>query len=133
VSGGSGGLEGIAGGAVVEKVWKLAYVPVTANVMLRTHWRGQRQERKTWSVLIATVGPAPRRAPWKARVVIQVQRPSLQDPDNATASVKPILDAMVGRGWLTDDSSVHLELEVREEVSRVAGTTIKWTVLEERG
>lgn len=62
-----------------------------------------------------------------------MRRRRIQDPDNRVASLKPVLDALVARGWLTDDSSVHLELEVKEEVSKVAQTTIRWTVLEERG
>jgi Holliday junction resolvase RusA-like endonuclease len=50
----------------------------------------------------------------KVRVKITVYRGKEQDPDNAVASVKPILDALVEAGWLRDDTSEWLVLEVEE-------------------
>lgn len=132
---GASHLEPKCGGdGISEKWWVIPYVPVSANEMLRMHWTRRRQEKKTWLGWFGIAARRFGRAPWKARVSIQVRRGELQDPDNAVASVKPLLDALRARGWLYDDSGVHLELEVKEEVSSVHQTTVTWNVLQmERG
>lgn len=62
------------------------------------------------------------------RIRITVFRWNRQDPDNAVASVKPLVDALVARGWAVDDSARWLELEVREEIERGRRrrTVIEW-------
>ena len=48
------------------------------------------------------------------RLSIVVYRRTRQDPDNAYASVKNLLDALVKEGWLEDDSPQLLSLRVSE-------------------
>jgi hypothetical protein len=113
------------------RVWCMPRTPLTANAYLRLHWAARRREGAAWSAYLAAhAGPAPSGRPLRARLSVVVRRRRLQDPDNAVASLKPLLDALVRRGWLADDSGVHLELEVREEVSKVSQTWVKWEVLE---
>ena len=56
---------------------------------------------------------------------IVVYRRTRQDPDNAYASVKNLLDALVKEGWLEDDSPELLSLRVfeREEPRKVEQRT----------
>lgn len=120
-------------GFPTPRVWCLPYAPVTANRYLRMHWTRRRLEGHAWhSYIVGYAGRPPDSPPRKARVSIVVRRKRLQDPDNAYASCKPVLDALVRRGWLWDDSGRHLELDVREELLPSADawkTSIKWEVI----
>jgi hypothetical protein len=63
------------------------------------------------------------------RVEIVVYRRMRQDPDNAYASVKPLLDELVRAGWLEDDSADFLSLKVSEcvEARKAAErTVVRW-------
>jgi hypothetical protein len=65
--------------------------------------------------------------PGRARLEVKVYRWSLQDPDNAQASLKQLIDALVKEGWLADDSPRHLGLALSEEVDREwQRTEITW-------
>ena len=60
-------------------------------------------------------------------ISILCYRKGLQDPDNAVASVKPLVDALVARGWAVDDSAKWLTLEVAEKIDRAnTRTEITW-------
>ena len=52
---------------------------------------------------------------WHSTLRFTVYRSRLQDPDNAVASLKPIIDAIRRLGWLTDDSEKYLTLVSRQE------------------
>jgi len=113
-------------------------VPVTANAAAQMHWAARGREREAWSMEIraqTTPGPwfyAKREDSEKLRaaVEIEVTRKRRQDPDNAVASVKRLVDALKGQGWLVDDSSAWLDLKVTEVVGKVPRTVIRWRILE---
>ncbi|MFI5270030.1 MAG: hypothetical protein ACHQ7M_21850, partial [Chloroflexota bacterium] len=44
------------------------------------------------------------------------RRRPVRDVDNATASLKPVLDGLVAGGLLVDDGPDHLSLHVRQEL-----------------
>jgi len=52
---------------------------------------------------------------WHSTLRFTVYRSRLQDPDNAVASLKPIIDAICKLGWLTDDSEEYLTLVSKQE------------------
>lgn len=63
----------------------------------------------------------------KVRLEILVYRKALQDPDNAVASCKFLVDALVSRGWAVDDSREWLDCRVTEEIDREnTRTEIHW-------
>jgi hypothetical protein len=64
----------------------------------------------------------------KVDLRVLVHRRHRQDPDNAYASVKNLLDALVHEGWLEDDSSdcLSLEVEEREEPRKADEKTVVW-------
>jgi len=94
----------------------LKTVPRTANRLLRCHWGTRARENKRLrNHLVATAGHARfGDTVGKQRVRITVHRRRLQDPDNAVASVKGLVDGLVRLGWLRDDSAEWCELEVKE-------------------
>ena len=101
--------------------WSFEKVPMTANKVGR-HWRYRYSEKKSWSEWIfATAGNGPwlyestELEPEPVKLAVTVWRTRLQDPDNAMASLKPLLDALKHRGWLADDSSEYLELTLSEK------------------
>jgi hypothetical protein len=126
-------LEVIVGGDGVKlRDWSMPCVPETANRKLRQHWSERRKERAKWAALLATGGPPLRPAPWKSWVEIHVWRKRCQDPDNAVASVKQLVDALRSRGWIYDDDETHLRLAVIECLAPQQKTNVRWGVLEEQ-
>lgn len=122
--------------------WTFPRVPITLNRLVKGHWRVKHGERVRWGkeVLAIPKGPWHKddwRRHWspahhRARLRITMHRWSLQDPGNREGSVKPLVDALVSRGWLMDDSDKWLELEVREEVERKRQRTeVEWSVLDD--
>jgi len=65
----------------------------------------------------------------RVRVIISVQHRQLLDPDNLYAAVKPILDSLVGLGWLRDDSEEHIELQAVQIKGEVAKTVIRMELI----
>ena len=62
---------------------------------------------------------------------ILCHRKALQDPDNAVASCKYLVDALVARGWLVDDSEEWMDLKVEEKIDRKnTRTEIRWEASE---
>lgn len=81
-------------------------------------------------MLAIPIGPFTGGEAGRVRLNISVYRWNRQDPDNAVASVKPLIDALVERGWLSDDSPRWLELAVREEIDRgEQRTEVEWMLL----
>ena len=103
-----------ARGAPMRK-WKIPRVPKSANKMLRSHWGARRRDEESWREHVRRAcGRRKRRFRRKVRLSIIVHRQRRQDPDNAQASVKNLLDALVREGWLADDSSEFLSFTVTE-------------------
>ena len=110
--------------------WTFRRVPRGANKLLRAHWAVRRREEKAWQILIRSVCGRPQaKVEARVRLEVTVRRPRLQDPDNAYASLKPVLDALVSEGWLKDDSCEWLDLSMREVVEKERGrrrTEVVW-------
>ena len=112
------------------KFWTIPRIPKSANKMLRAHWAQRRQDQESWREHVRkSCGRRRRRFEGKVRLSIMVYRRTRQDPDNAYASVKNLLDALVKEGWLEDDSPKLLSLRVgeREEPRKVdKRTEVLW-------
>ncbi len=104
----------------------LPRLPLTANERLRLHWAAQRRDGKSWREALLAAGRPPREPPARAVVRLTIHRRRLQDPDNQVASVKPILNALVARGWLVDDSADHVDPHVEECKGLAVGTVVEW-------
>ena len=102
------------------------FLPMLPNQLLRAHWRRQNRERDTWRMLV-TKFPKQSEPPHRARVLIIRHSTHQPDQDNLFASVKWILDSLVERGQLMDDSPEHLELTVQWQRAKrgQGGTTIE--------
>ena len=111
--------------------WTFPRVPKSANRMLRAHWGVRRRDRWNWRKHVRAVcGKPPEKMRGRVRLDIVVSRRRRQDPDNAYASVKPLLDVLVREGWLEDDSPECLSLEVTECTERRSGrqrTEVGWS------
>lgn len=109
--------------------FSLPTLPITRNERDRLHWAARRKERARWKSLIASVaGRAPRRKE-KMVLCIYFSRPGrLQDPDNAQASAKDVIDALRSLGWIWDDSEKWLALTVIESPGEI-GTSGETEVL----
>ena len=61
---------------------------------------------------------------------ITVFRNRLQDPDNAIASLKPLIDAIKCAGWLVDDDCARLVLKAQQvKCTKVEQRTeVKWRI-----
>jgi len=110
------------------KTWTIQKLPSALNQRNKWHWAKRARETKDWRLLVrAACGlPGTGEVQGKHRVTITMYRKRLQDPDNATASVKPVLDALVAWGWLVDDSNEYVDLTVKEEKAKVQRTEIHW-------
>ena len=105
-------------------------VPASQNRQLRMHWRTRRQANETlglyllsaasdWAEENGVTAPLFRKsgtAP-PARIHVTMWRSKLQDPDNAVACLKGLIDKMVRMGALHDDTREWMErLDVEERV-----------------
>ena len=101
----------------------LPKVPISLNRLMRSHWRVRVREKKRWmELLLAKIG----KNRWKPRrythMKIIVHTTHLQDEDNLTGSLKPLIDAMKpqnvkgtgGLGLIIDDNPDNLWLEVEQ-------------------
>jgi len=89
-------------------------IPLTRNQADQSKWWGRHRQTKLWRTEILVAFGRRAVPPKKAHVDITVYRGKSQDPDNLVASMKPILDALVKCGWLTDDNDAGVVLSVRE-------------------
>jgi len=119
--------------------WVFPIVPKIAN--RSKHWRTRHGERRRWGKAMLVLRPGPFMAMRagelvrirKVRLTIEVWRWNKQDPDNAVASLKPLLDALKQHGWLVDDSETWLEFTLTEHITRARGarrTVITWEALD---
>ena len=105
-------------------------VPISLNRMLRQHWAVRRRYNQRWYNAVAyTVllehGPLIEPVTDRRRLSIWLHRKRLLDPDNATASVKPIVDAMCRTGLIVDDSEKYIHLEVVQVTDKPEKTVIE--------
>lgn len=101
--------------------WRFFRGVLTGNGALRAHWRERQRERDAWRLLVLSVcGRGQVAVSERAEVSITLRPRRRQDPDNAYASVKPILDSLVHWGWLYDDCEAFLELQV-SQAQRIDG------------
>lgn len=93
-------------------------LPPSQNQLLRMHWAQRSRISGEWFLLIPN-NPEANRSTQKMRVefVFQKTRGPKSDPDNLVARVKIPLDALVRRGWITDDDPTHLDLHVSEVIT----------------
>ena len=97
----------------IFRVW---FAPLTANEMLRMHFMERAAEKARWRSALRIAAKklnGPRDGKPK-RLQIVVFRAGLQDEDNKWASVKPVVDALMGSGWIADDRKSMLDLRVDE-------------------
>lgn len=88
------------------------YVPPSPN-QLRGSWPVIRRVRQdsAWAVAASLGRNRPAAMSRRARVDAAIHQHGVAgDPDNNTARIKPILDELVRRGVLVDDSEEWLEL-----------------------
>lgn len=117
-----------ARGAPLRK-WTIPRIPRSANKMLRSHWAQRRKDKESWREHVQRAcGQRKRRFTGRVRLSILVYRQRLQDPDNAYASVKNLLDALRNEGWLANDSPGLLSLNVTEQVEprKLKHRTVLW-------
>lgn len=96
----------------------LPVLPMTANERERSHWGALKREKDDWTLMIRNCPQATRQLPGGdmrlVEVVFQKTRGPLSDKDNLHFRCKSILDALTRRGWILDDSPLHIELKVSE-------------------
>lgn len=89
------------------------------NKMLRRHWSVDRKLKKHWHKLVwlalfeqseRITRPFPR-----AKITITRHSSRMLDPDNATGSVKHVVDALRACNVITDDTPEHIELVVKQQ------------------
>jgi len=98
-------------------ILEIPRVPSSPNYLRGKHWRVRWRESKLWNeeVGLAILTQKHRDQPYQcAQVTINRQSRGELDPDNLVASVKPVIDALTRNRLITDDSSEHIELEVRQ-------------------
>ena len=116
------------------KTWTFRRVPESANRLLRSHWGRRRGEARRWRRLVVAI--CGRRTPpvsVPVALMIRIHRYRPQDPDNAYASCKHLIDALVRAGWLRDDASEWLRLLVEELATANRAeqrTEVHWVELE---
>ena len=80
-------------------------LPPSLNKTLRKHWTGQRKVGKAWDqmVAIAVAGKLPPEPLPFARITIVRHFWASMDYDGVVGSMKPVVDALVTAGVLSDD------------------------------
>ena len=120
--------------------WVLPLIPKAHNRLLWAHWRAKHKEKQRWAEAVLELPWGPfvpnlfwQDSPWprkKVRMLIVVYRKQVQDPDNATASCKFLVDSLVTRGWAVDDTREWLDCRVEEEIDRRnTRTEIFWELI----
>ena len=113
-------------GKIVIEVPEIPRGPNGPDGLLRLKWRGRRKYFKNWVLWIrAGVSFFPEvAAVVRCRVRIHQVRRQKLDPDNLSASCKPILDALQKLNFIHDDSEKWIDLDVTQEIGREKQTVI---------
>tara|TARA_R110002020_G_scaffold145643_2_gene319869 strand:- start:85 stop:378 length:294 start_codon:yes stop_codon:yes gene_type:complete len=96
------------------------------------HWAARRKDGRDWHRAIGAIcGNG--NAPGRIELEITVHRVRLQDPDNAVASLKPVIDALNRHGWMVDDDCAGVNLVAYQEKCKKADqrTEITWKTMTE--
>ena len=111
--------------------WVLPIIPKGHNSLNWSHWRNKKREADRWKLAVKAIPRGPCHSPYvRVRLEILVYRKQLQDPDNAVASCKYLVDALVARGWAVDDTKEWLDCTVDEKIDRKnTRTVITWEAL----
>jgi len=115
-----------------QKTWVFDRVPLTLNQLLRSHWAKRGRDLESWKYhVLAGAGNRHKLAKrGRIRLRIVVYRAKRQDKDNRYGSVKHLVDALTSVGWLVDDSTYWLDLEVEEVVDRKnQRTQVTWSII----
>lgn len=119
-------------------ILEIPMIPVGPNGpkgLFRMHWARRRRYFLDWAWAITVASPhwtyEPPEPPEKAIVRIHQVRGKLMDKDNLYASVKPCMDALVGRKLIKDDKPAHCDLTVTQEVGKQRRTLIEVRPLNE--
>lgn len=95
------------------------------------HWAQRRKDGKTWQAVVDAVCGRPY-FPIISAVTLKVTvyRNRLQDPDNAVASLKPLIDAINRADWLADDDCHGLCLETAQVQvpKKEERTEVEWKI-----
>ena len=83
-------------------------IPVSQNQRDKWHWAKRHKESKSWKkqIALAKLVAGCRGEPKYSQVDIKIQRHcvrSIKDQDNLWGGCKPILDALVSEGIISDD------------------------------
>lgn len=80
-------------------------IPASLNKKLRTHWRGQRRESKSWDMEVElNAKDRPEKPLRRAKITLIRHSWRMLDYDGLIGSMKPVVDAFVTAGILSDDS-----------------------------
>jgi hypothetical protein len=87
------------------------------NVRDRWHWRTRHADRDAWRLLLrAAVRSLPRRPDGRMHVTITSLRQALiQDDANLRGGAKGLVDALVGLGFIRDDSSRYVHIDYHQK------------------
>ncbi len=104
----------------------LDVVPPSFNTYDRLHWAQKKELRERFGRLVMFAlfeqgwrMPADSKDVPRMNVRILIGRPRRFDRENLWASVKPVLDGMRDIRALRNDSEVWLDLDVKQEISRI--------------
>lgn len=99
-----------------EKVWVLGKIPTPTNRARRRHWSKNHSDLRVWCELVWAHCGRPPRVTGPVRFFFRIYRwMKIQDPDNAHASLKPLIDAFVRQGWAVDDTAELLTYDLEEK------------------
>lgn len=102
--------------AITDFTITLDKIPISNNKFLRMHWAKRHLDKIEWSNLLLPhyrIRNAVRGN--KIELTIVVYRVKLQDPDNAVACLKPLIDALKEMNFLVDDNNEWLILKSSQE------------------
>jgi Holliday junction resolvase RusA-like endonuclease len=111
-------------------------IPPSPNALRRMHWATRAAIAREWrhsawaAALEARNHYCPSVGfPWlraNVKIVIVTKTATRRDPDNAVASVKPLIDGLVDAGIIADDSfTVIADLSIATERGLTAGVRIE--------
>lgn len=95
-------------------------IPPSQNELHRMHFHTESKARKEWKDTVYLLAvDAKNRSGWVApsetvrvKALFLFPDQARRDPDNYTASLKPVLDGLVAAGVLDDDDFRHVALSV---------------------
>lgn len=108
-------------------------IPISNNRFLRMHWTKRRADKQEWvQTFLPFLQIRDVLRGKKVELTICVHRKRAQDPDNAAASQKNIIDALKDLHFLVDDNDKWLVLnQPIQIVSRVEKTILFFRTIRE--